>query len=236
MPRKQGQPVQDSGRGPVGPRGVSPPACRSANRAGTGAGTDLWGHNSPLSGSGQRARSPRHRILSRFGFRPRPAPPPGGPALNALPTIPDQMLSGVRDVLGDLPPSLKLRRTGGQEIQRIKDLEIARGAGPQCLIARLGESAHRVVLRLRKRVHPNSVHERASALGGCAGKDGETVQRFGLRNKSSSLRGVGMASGALLVTITIIITRFVTKTVRDEWPLVKATIIAWSAFPVAAAV
>jgi len=46
--------------------------------------------------------------------------------------------TAIRDVLRDLR----------QEIQRIEDLEIARGPGEQVLVARFGESAYRVVLGL----------------------------------------------------------------------------------------
>ena len=46
----------------------------------------------------------------------------------------------IGDVLGDF----------GQEIQRVEDLEVARGSGLQFLVARFGEAAHGVVLGLER--------------------------------------------------------------------------------------
>jgi hypothetical protein len=48
------------------------------------------------------------------------------------PVIPDQVLPGVRNMLGDF----------GQEIQRVENLEVARGTREPFLLARFGESAH----------------------------------------------------------------------------------------------
>jgi hypothetical protein len=48
------------------------------------------------------------------------------------------VVSGIGNVLRGL----------GQEIERIEDLEVARGAGEQFLVARFGEAARRIMLGL----------------------------------------------------------------------------------------
>jgi hypothetical protein len=59
-------------------------------------------------------------------------------ALEVPPVIPHQVASGIVNVLRDF----------GEEIERIEDLEVAGGAGPQFLIPGLGEAAHRIMLGL----------------------------------------------------------------------------------------
>jgi hypothetical protein len=68
-------------------------------------------------------------------------PKPRRRQVRVPPVVAHQVASGIGNVLGAFPPALcELRRTGGEEIERIEDLEVAGGAGQQ-FIPGFGEAA-----------------------------------------------------------------------------------------------